>query len=251
MSGWSEDAWRSVSGWYASILAHPFVVALGDGTLGEDVFARYLVDDAHYLSGYARALSALAARTDDADAAVLLSTSAAEGIRAERELHLRYLLPRGIDPAAPDGPEPTPTCRGYSGMVQALAGYAPVEAGLAAVLPCFRVYAEVGRAVLSSAPEPDHPYRAWIDAYADPVFHQTVRAVEAHTDAVAAATTEGRRDEMLAAYERATRYEWMFWDAAWRAESWPGPPVTPTGERFSDGSRSAPTSPPRPSPRRR
>lgn len=226
MSGWSEQAWQSVSGWYGAILAHPFVVALGDGSLAGDVFARYLVDDSHYLSGYARGLSALAARTDDPDAAALLATSAAEGVRAERDLHERYLRPRGIDPAAADGPEPTPTCRGYAGMVQAVTAYAPVEVGLAAVLPCFRVYAEVGRTVLATAPDPAHPYRAWIDAYADPAFRRTVCEVEAHIDTVAASTTHGRRDEMLAAYQRATRYEWMFWDAAWRGESWPTAPET-------------------------
>lgn len=221
MSGWSEHAWRSASDWYVAIVAHPFLVSLADGSLAADVFARYLVDDAHYLRGYARALSGLATRTADPDAAAMLAACAAEGIRAERELHATYLGPRGIDPSAPDAPEPSPTCRGYAGMLEAATAYAPVEVGLAAVLPCFRVYAEVGSAVLAKAPGAGHPYRTWIDAYADPAFARSVREVERHTDAVAAATTDVRRSEMLDAYVRATRYEWMFWDAAWHGESWP------------------------------
>ncbi|MGH3358518.1 MAG: thiaminase II, partial [Nocardioidaceae bacterium] len=81
-TGWSEHAWHAVSDWYHAILQHPFLAALGDGTLAEDVFARYLVDDAHYLAGYARALSALASRTGEPDAAAMLASSAAQGIRA-------------------------------------------------------------------------------------------------------------------------------------------------------------------------
>lgn len=221
--GWSEQAWRSVASWYDAILEHPFLTALTDGSLPEEVFARYLVDDSHYLVGYARALSALATRSTDPDATALLAGSAAQGIEAERQLHRSYLLPRGIDPQSPDAPEQSPTCSAYIGTLQSLAAYAPVEIGLAGVLPCFRVYAEVGRAVLAKADDPEHRYRAWIDMYADPAFDEGVRAVEAHTDVVAAAATQSVRDEMLAAYTRATRFEWMFWDASWRGEAWPSP----------------------------
>lgn len=224
--GWSEQAWQSVAPWYAAILEHPFLTGLTDGSLPDDVFARYLVDDSHYLVGYARALSALAMRTTDPGAAAMLAGSAAQGIEVERELHRSYLLPRGIDPQAADAPEQSPTCSAYIGTLQTLAAYAPVEIGLAGVLPCFRVYAEVGRAVLASAPESNHPYRAWIDAYADPGFDEAVRAVEAHADAVAEAATAHRRDDMFGAYARATRFEWMFWDAAWRGEAWPVPSLT-------------------------
>ena len=221
--GWSEQAWQSVAPWYDAILRHPFLTALTDGSLPDDVFARYLVDDSHYLTGYARALASLAARTSDPEAAAMLAGSAAQGIAVERELHASYLSPRGIDPQKPDAPEQSPTGAAYIGTVQTLAAYAPVEVGLAGVMPCFRVYAEVGRAVLAKAAQPGHPYRSWIDAYADPGFDEAVRAVEAHADTVAVATTEQRRNDMLVAYQRATRYEWMFWDSAWRGETWPRP----------------------------
>lgn len=151
----------------------------------------------------------------------MLAGSAAQGIAVERELHASYLLPRGIDPRAPDAPEQSPTCSAYIGTLQTLAAYAPVEVGLAGVLPCFRVYAEVGRAVLAKASEADHPYRAWIDAYADPGFDAAVRAIEEHADTVATTATAQRREEMVGAYQRATRFEWMFWDAAWHGDTWP------------------------------
>ena len=54
-------------------------------------------------------------------------------------------------------------------------------------------------------------------------FDEAVRTAEAYADRLAADATVGRVDEMHAAYREATRFEWMFWDAAWRHEAWPEP----------------------------
>ncbi|MGH3322372.1 MAG: TenA family protein [Streptosporangiaceae bacterium] len=217
----SEHAWTTVKPWYDAITTHPFIVALTDGSLGRDVFVRYLVDDSHYLLGYASALAAASARVGAPADAALLARSAAAAVEAERMLHRGFLEPLGIDPDGPDASEPSPTGRAYVSTLQVASAFAPVEVAVAGILPCFRVYAEVGAQILAGAPPADHPYRAWIDTYADPEFEQAVRATEALADRLASGTTEDRRAEMLRAYQEATRYEWMFWDAAWRGESWP------------------------------
>ena len=45
----SQDAWRSAGPWFDAICRHPFLRSLTDGSLPEDTFVRYLIDDAHYL----------------------------------------------------------------------------------------------------------------------------------------------------------------------------------------------------------
>lgn len=209
--------------WFGAIIAHPFVLALSAGTLPPDVFARYLLDDSHYLVGFARALATLATRAPTPELGALLARMVTETVASERLLHRNFLLPRGIDPDAPGGAEPSPTCRAYVGTVLADAVVAPIEVGLAGVLPCFRVYAEVGRALLTTEPAATHPYRQWIATYTDPAFNDAVRLVEAGTDALAREASTRRAADMMIAYERATRFEWMFWDAAWRGEDWPEP----------------------------
>jgi len=222
MTGFADQAWDAVADWFAAVTSHPFLVQLADGTLPEPVFARYLLDDAHYLKAYSAALAALSSRTDDPDDRLLLARFAAGSIEGERELHRAYLLPRGIDPDAPDAAEPTPTCVAYVEGLRAAAALEPLSVGMAAVLPCFRVYAEVGAWITESAGATEaHPYRDWISTYADPAFAQAVRAAEDLTDRLAMAAPEAERDRMLAAYVRSTRFEWMFWDAAWRGECWP------------------------------
>jgi len=217
MTSIAQECWESVGDWFAAICRHPFVLGLTDGTLPQDVFARYLVDDAHYLDRYARVLAALAARAPDPEGVALLAGSAVGAIAAERDLHRAFLSPRGLDPDHDTVPGASPTCVAYTGWLEQGAT-APFDVALAAVLPCFRVYAEVGRHVMARRPSGEHPYGSWIDTYAAPEFDAAVRRAEAYLDGVAA-----NRDDVLTAYRRSTRLEWMFWDSAWRGEAWPTP----------------------------
>jgi len=96
---------------------------------------------------------------------------------------------------------------------------APFEVVLAALLPCFWIYAEVGRDIHARA-APHNPYRAWIDTYAGEEFHAAVRAMIEATDEAAAGASPGLQARMHAAYTRAAQLEWMFWDSAYRLEQW-------------------------------
>jgi thiaminase/transcriptional activator TenA len=215
---WSDDAWQSVQPTYAQILEHPFVQQLQAGTLAQDIFLRYLLDDARYLSGYARALAMISGRLPDTADVALLARSAAGAVEAERVMHAALLGEHGIDI---DGPgEPSPTCRLYTSSLISAVATEPVEVALAAVLPCFRVYAEVGAAIAAAA-APDHPYSTWIAMYSDPEFSAITGDVEALADRLAKRAGAGVPERMDAAYAQSTRLEWMFWDSAWRGERWP------------------------------
>ena len=47
-----------------------------------------------------------------------------------------------------------------------------------------------------------------------------MRAVAA-LDELAAGATPAVREEMLRAFRQSARFEWMFWDSAYRQEQWP------------------------------
>ncbi len=209
----SQDAWQSARPWFDAMLRHPFLTALADGSLEEATFLRYLADDSHYLEQYARVLALIAARAPDAAGIELFAASAVGAVAAERELHRSFLGPHGLDL------RPSPTCVAYTGYLQQLAGSAPVEVAIAGALPCFRVYAEAGAAIRARRAPGEHPYAAWIDTYAAPEFQEVVDQVEAYADGLT-----GDRTAMRSAYSTSTRFEWMFWDAAWRGEAWPTGP---------------------------
>jgi thiaminase (transcriptional activator TenA) len=216
----SQEAWQKIGPLYEKILALPFNQELAAGTLAHDRFTFYMLQDALYLTQFGRALAATAARASDEDAMIHFAGSAQAAVVVERELHAGFFKTFGITPEEAAATEPSPTCAHYTHYLLALAHNAPYEVSVAALLPCFWIYWEVGSHLFNVA-RPDNPYQAWIDTYAGEEFAAAVRRMEAATNAAAEAAGKAQRAAMRGAYLRSCRYEWMFWDAAWRLERWP------------------------------
>ncbi len=67
-----------------------------------------------------------------------------------------------------------PTTRAYTSYVLATVYGGSFLDGLAAVLPCYWIYARVGEDLLARS-SPDPLYRRWIEAYGNEAFQDTVR----------------------------------------------------------------------------
>lgn len=218
--GWSGEAWNAALPVFKKILNHPFVRGLADGTLPQDVFAYYIRQDALYLESYARTMSLIAARLPRQEQRDLMTGFIKDTLAAERYMHELYQsLNEAHRPPAPV--KASPTCQLYMSYEARLAATAPVEVACAVILPCFTVYQQTGAHLLASRTKSANPYNAWIDAYADPSFDKATRAAVALCDELAAASTPALRARMTEAYVNATRMEWIFWDSAWKKESWP------------------------------
>ena len=82
------------------------------------------------------------------------------------------------------------------------------------------IYRAIGCAIARKA-APENPYRAWIDTYADERFGEAARTVIAISDRAAEATTIATRTQILATFNRACQYEWLFWNMGYHREQWP------------------------------
>ena len=202
------------------IVAHPYNRALVAGALDAGVFAQYVVQDALYLVEYGRVLATLAAKAPDAERVLQFSRATEGAIVVERQLHGGFFAQFGIDAAEAARATASPSCQAYTDFLHATVHRDGYAVGLAAVLPCFRVYYDVGRRLAAEPQVPDNPYAAWIATYSDDAFGEAVLATEAAADAAWAAAGAPDRGRMVAAYDRSVVYEWMFWDSAWRREQW-------------------------------
>ena len=216
----AQDAWQRIAPLYGAILDLPFNRELAAGTLSRERFTFYMLQDAHYLTYFARALAVTAARAPDSDALIQFAGSAREAVVVERALHEGFFKQYGISAPEAAAAEPSPTCAHYTHYLLAMAHNAPCEVAVAALLPCFWIYWEVGKHLLRTA-QSDNPYQAWIDTYADEAFAEGVRKVITISDQVAEAASPAVRDQMFRAFVRAAQLEWMFWDSAYRLERWP------------------------------
>ncbi|WP_420910923.1 TenA family protein [Rhodococcus sp. OK519] len=221
----TDRLWERTAVLRAAIDDMEFLRRLGDGTLPLDVFRTYIEQDALYLAEYAKALALLAVRSPDPQTAAFWATSAATAAVVETELH-EGLMSSGALPESAGTPEHSPACLGYVSYLTATAATEPYPVAAAAVLPCFWIYAEVGRRLAADAhdvlaTDPSHPYAQWVTTYDDPAFHESVATARRLVDAAAAAATTTQRDAMEKAFVVATRYEFQFWDTALNPQPWP------------------------------
>lgn len=215
----SREAWDRNAALYEIIRTMPFNAELAAGTLTEARFRQYITQDAHYLVGFGRALALAAAKAPSPDRLVQFAKCAEVAVIVERALHGSFFQQFGIGPETFEATPLSPACHHYVSYLLATAHNESYEVVLGALLPCFWIYAEVGRDIHARV-APQNPYQAWIDTYAGEEFHAAVRAMIEATDEAASSAAPGLRERMHAAYRRAAQLEWMFWDSAYRQEQW-------------------------------
>ncbi len=196
--------WTANADLAGAALAHPFVTGIADGTLRRERFAGYVAQDAFFLEAFARAYALGVARSADRPTLEAFADLLA-GVREELRLHDGYAGRWGIDLAAV---EPVPATLAYTDFLLAAAALEGPGVLCAAMTPCMRLYAFLGRSLAGRTAE---PYAEWVTTYADPAFEDLATTLERLLDRHAGADPGVAR-----AYRRAMTLELGFFDAAWR-----------------------------------
>jgi thiaminase (transcriptional activator TenA) len=212
--------WSDVEDIYAAVLTHPFLSGLADGTLPRESFRHYIVQDAHYLRGYARALALCGAKATDPADTVMFAEHAAGAVAAERDLHAALMGELGSTPDEAAREPVAPTTRAYVSYLLATAYGGSFAEAVSVVLPCYWIYARVGDELLARS-SPDPLYARWIAMYGGDEFQGVVDSVLAVTDRIGTEVSAAELSLMREHFTTTSRYEWMFWDAGYRRETWP------------------------------
>jgi thiaminase/transcriptional activator TenA len=220
MASLSGELWESIEHIYRAIIGHPFIQELASGTLAEERFRFYVIQDALYLSEFARALSLAAARAPSDEWVATFSEHAQTAILVERELHRGFLKEWGLTEADVKATPMAPTNLAYTSYLIAVAYSRPFAELLGALLPCYWIYWEVGKE-LEARGSPNPLYQRWIDTYSSEEFGQVCRKVLQLTDQVGEHLTGEAREAVRRHFITTSRYEYLFWDSAYRLEEWP------------------------------
>lgn len=203
-------------------LQHPFVKALGNGTLPTRKFQYYILQDARYLEELARVFALGASRAHDPDTALRFAHLVEETIVVERSLHETYGKQWKLTAKAMRNTPPSPTNYAYCRHMRSVAQTGTLAELTVVALPCAWVYCVVGQHLLRKGePSPKHPYRDWLLLYGSPEFAEVTRWMRALVDREAKSAGKAEKDRMIETFLISSRYEWMFWDMAWREEQWP------------------------------
>ena len=203
----AESWWNDIGDIRADTDALPFVQQLGDGSLHREAFVWYLAQDALYLRDYSRML-AVASRLAPTRAEQAFWAASAHGaIDTELALHTSWIPDETLA-----GEQPSAVTTAYLNHLTAAGASGDYGLLVAALLPCFWMYQDVGTRLhpLSHA---THPYRSWLDTYADEEFAtSTARAIEIVTG-VAATADEPTRRRMVGAFRESASHERAFFAA--------------------------------------
>jgi thiaminase (transcriptional activator TenA) len=212
--------WGSIDDTYKAILDHPFIDGLTTGSLERDAFRFYVVQDALYLQSYSRALAVCGAKAPHEDATKMFCEHAAGAVEVERQLHESFFRDFGMSDEDVRSTEMAPTTLAYTSYLLATVYGGSFAEALGAVLPCYWIYWEVGKSLLSKGSS-DPLYARWIETYGGEEFAGVVRAVLALTDEAGADLARTQEASLTRHFKTTARYEWMFWDMGYRRERWP------------------------------
>ncbi|WP_163859010.1 thiaminase II [Paenibacillus elgii] len=205
--------------WQASF-EHPFVKGIGDGTLPLDCFRHYVLNDAYYLSQFARVQALGAAKANDLATVNRMAHHAQGTYEAELSLHEKFSKLLGVTEEEKAAFEPAPTSYAYTSHMIRAAYTGQLGDIIAAILPCYWLYYEIGERLAGCTPE-EPIYREWIAAYGGEWFRVLVEEQIARLDELAEQATAQDRQRMQNHFILSSRYEYMFWDMAYRKETWP------------------------------
>lgn len=193
---------------------HPFVLALGDGTLPMPAFRAYLLQDYLFLIQFARAYALAVFKSRN----LKDMRAAASGVSAildrELDLHLGFCRSWGISEADVERLREHRATIAYTRFV--------IDTGLqgdlldlhVALAPCIIGYAEIASFLApQQANVPANPYAAWIREYAGELYAEVALKARRHLEELAERTlAPGRFDEIADIFGKASRLEADFWD---------------------------------------
>ena len=203
----ATEWWSGIESVRDRIDALPFVGGLGDGTLGRAEFAWYLAQDALYLRDYSRVLAQASALAPTAEEQAFWAANAHGALATEMQLHESWLGPEQAFDAAPSA-----TTTSYLNHLLGCAARGDYAVLIAAVLPCFWIYVDVGSRLHPLA-RPGHAYMSWLQTYADPEFaalsKEAINIVTRH----AADADISTQQEMWEAFRASAEHELAFFAA--------------------------------------
>jgi thiaminase (transcriptional activator TenA) len=209
----------SAKDWHAYI-NHAFVRRLGDGSLPEECFRHYLIQDYLFLLQFSRAYALAAYKSDNlADMRQAAATLTAL-LDTEIDLHVTYCAGWGLSETDMAAVEETPQNLAYTRFVLEAGNAGDLLDLLVALAPCVVGYAEIGNR-LRAEPSADlagNLYRDWIEMYAGAEYQSVARAAVAQLDRVAAhrigasVTASPRWPSLVRTFRTATKLEADFWE---------------------------------------
>jgi len=215
----TESLWVSIGDIYDRILKHPFIRGLIDGSLDEEAFRFYVIQDALYLKDYARGLALLGSKAPQDQWFMMFVEHARDAILVERALHESFFKDWQLTEDDVYSAPLAPNNLLYTSYLLKTAYERPFPEILGCFLPCYWIYWEVGKE-LEKRGSPKELFRRWIQTYSSEQYASIVRQVLEVMNQVAQGLKEDDLKRIQNHFILTSKLEYLFWDMGFRKQSW-------------------------------
>jgi thiaminase/transcriptional activator TenA len=210
---------RGDSIWRA-IYRHRFLRELHAGTLSMERFTYFIFQDYLYLLDFAQVLCHGGAKSPNLETLEVFARHALIAVEVERHFHAGFGKTIGFSAKQLDHLPKGPITEAYTRHLQAVAGGGSLGEIVAAILPCYWIYGEVGRKLYKGRPGKPKIYREWIETYASEEYWKPLREQIRLMDALGGSARQSAKKLMTSHFLLSSRYEYLFWDQAYNLEKW-------------------------------
>ncbi len=150
----SQSLRKEVDSIWEASFHHPFVKKLGEGTLDLASFRYYVLQDSYYLSHFARVQTLGAAKALELETTARMAHTMLKIHMRRNYLYMRILQKKlGITQEEKDTFIPAPTAYAYTSHMYRAAYEGHLGDVIAAILPCYWLYYEIGERLKECQPE--------------------------------------------------------------------------------------------------
>lgn len=196
---------------------HPFVLGMQDGTLPEEKFRYYIMQDYLYLIEYAKVFAVGIAKSSRLDVMQLFASYIQAIINGEMDIHNGYMGKLRIRQSELDAMPISLDNRSYTAYMLS-AAYAGGEAEtLAAILSCALSYEAIAKQMAQRSPAcvDDPLYGDWVKGYISERYHRNNEILIEMMERLSAGLSEAELCALEDIFVTCSRYEKRFWDMAW------------------------------------
>lgn len=196
---------------------HLFVKGIADGTLEQEKFKHYIIQDTLYLKDYARTFLIGAAKADDIECMSFLAASGGNMINSQDDVNKRYMRRMGLTlDEIYNTPFSLDNLSYVSYMIRVAYEGGAAEA-LAAIMPCALSYEAIAKKMIADNPKcvEDPFYGDFISNYARDAFHDNNEKMKNLLNNLVKDYDDARKKRLIEIFVRSSEYEMLFWNLSW------------------------------------
>lgn len=202
----AQDIWDD-------IINHPFILELYRGTLPEEKFRNYILQDYNYLIGSIRNFSILASKAEKVETMREILKIAWLEATGEFEGYIDFINQMGISPKKAKQTQLSMEGISYVNFLLSTSSLKSIQEGITAVLPCYWTYYEIANFHRDKIDVNENKfYRQWASYYLHNDYKEVVQKLRDLTDNICKGFPYERLKEI---FITSSRYELMFWESVY------------------------------------